>query len=202
LQSLDKHCVPDLKRFFANKAIFFMPNPLREDELWIFGYGSLMWNPGFEFEDVQRAKVYGVHRAPCIYSWVHRGTREQPGIVLGLARGGACVGKAFKVHPSNRDSTLAYLRDRELVTNVYLERQRSMVLESGSTVSAVTYIADPEHEQYAGRLGHEDLIVRIRNASGKSGPNDSYISDTTDHLRQMGIRDGLMERICAELTRD
>ena len=174
-------------------------NMMYTGDIWVFGYGSLMWNPGFDFLEVQRARAYGVHRAPCIYSWVHRGTRERPGIVLGLDQGGACIGKAFKISGDNRDETLDYLRARELVTNVYLERIRPIVLESGQSVRAVTYIADTKHEQYAGRLGHEALIAQIKGAVGKSGDNESYITDTADHLREMGIRDGLMERITAEL---
>jgi len=158
-----------------------------------------MWNPGFDFEDVQRAKIFGVHRAPCIYSWVHRGTRQRPGIVLGLARGGACIGKAFKVAQHNRDNTLDYLRARELVTNVYVETHRPITLQSGDRVTAVTYLADPKHEQYAGRLDHTALITQIKGAVGKSGPNEAYINDTTDQLREMGIRDGLMERVSSAL---
>ena len=95
------------------------------DDIWVFGYGSLMWNPGFDYLEVKRARIQGVHRAPCIYSWVHRGTRERPGIVLGLARGGACVGKAFRIDVKKSEEILNYLRARELVTNVYLERTRS-----------------------------------------------------------------------------
>ena len=176
-----------------------MLDVIENKDFWVFGYGSLMWNPGFEFQQVQLAKAHGVHRAPCIYSWVHRGTKERPGIVLGLARGGACIGKAFKVAAEHQRETLAYLRARELVTNVYLERLRPIHLASGEKVQAVTYIADANHEQYAGRLGHEALIRQIRGAVGKSGPNEAYIMDTADHLRELGIRDGLMEKICAEL---
>lgn len=179
-----------------------MLNNIPKDGLWIFGYGSLMWNPGFGFEEVRKARINGVHRAPCIYSWVHRGTRERPGIVLGLARGGACVGKAFRVAPQDCETTLGYLRQRELVTNVYVETQRPVTLETGENVKAVTYIADPRHEQYAGRLDHRELIAQIRGAVGKSGPNEAYIIDTTEHLREMGIRDGLMERISRELQRE
>ena len=180
-------------------ALLKVINNSDNNDLWVFGYGSLMWNPGIDFEEVQRAKVYGLHRAPCIYSWVHRGTRERPGIVLGLARGGACIGKAFRIHSSNAEKTLAYLRARELVTNVYLERHRQLFLDSGQQVTAVTYIADTRHEQYAGRLGHEELIAQIKGAVGKSGPNESYITDTNDHLLEMGIKDGLMARISREL---
>ena len=178
-----------------------MLNSFDTGDFWVFGYGSLMWNPGFDFEEVQLARIHGLHRAPCIYSWVHRGTRERPGIVLGLAQGGTCIGKAFRISGQNRDATLEYLRARELVTNVYLERRRSIVLESGESVEAVTYIADSKHEQFAGRLGHEALIAQIQGAVGKSGDNESYIIDTTEHLKELGIRDGLMERICRELSR-
>ncbi len=164
-------------------------------DIWVFGYGSLMWNPGFDFTEVKMARMVGVHRAPCIYSWVHRGTRERPGIVLGLARGGACSGKAFRIQAENRQEVLEYLRARELVTNVYLERIRPGTLETGEKVKMVTYIADTKHEQYAGRLTRDQLINQIKGAVGKSGPNEAYIIDTAEHLLELGIKDGLMEHI-------
>jgi len=169
------------------------------DHFWVFGYGSLMWNPGFDHLEVQRARVFGVHRAPCIYSWVHRGTQERPGIVLGLARGGACIGKAFKVCNSKKEETLDYLRARELVTNVYVEKIRTIHLENGLKVKAVTYIADTHHQQYAGHLTRDELVNQISGAVGKSGPNESYITDTADHLIEMGIEDGLMQQITKAL---
>ena len=169
------------------------------EDIWVFGYGSLMWNPGFDYLEVKRARMQGVHRAPCIYSWVHRGTRERPGIVLGLARGGACVGKAFRIGATQREEILDYLRARELVTNVYLERIRSGILDTGERVNMLTYIADTKHEQYAGHLTRDQLIDQIRGAVGKSGPNESYIIDTADHLLEMGIRDGLMEEVTQAL---
>ncbi len=171
-----------------------------ENHFWIFGYGSLMWRPGFDYLEACKARVNGVHRAPCIYSWVHRGTKERPGIVLGLAPGGACVGTAFKIAERDREEVIGYLRARELVTNVYLEVERKAVLESGERVSTITYIADTKHEQYAGRLSHADLIHQIKGAKGKSGDNESYILDTAAHLRSMNIRDSLMEGIADELA--
>ncbi len=170
------------------------------DHFWVFGYGSLMWNPGFPFQDSCRARMNGVHRAPCIYSWVHRGTKERPGIVLGLAPGGACIGTAFKISESDRAEVIDYLRSRELVTNVYLEVERNLILQTGETTPAVTFVADTSHEQYAGRLSHDALIRQIKGARGKSGDNESYILDTAAHLRSMNIRDRLMEAIAAELT--
>ena len=160
-----------------------------------------MWNPGFDYLDVKLAKIFGVHRAPCIYSWVHRGTRERPGIVMGLARGGSCLGKAFKISGLNAEKTIDYLRSRELVTNVYLEKIRPIHLETGEKISAVTYIADTKHEQYAGNLTEEQLIDQISGAVGRSGDNESYILDTANHLQELGIRDRLMERLASGLRR-
>lgn len=169
------------------------------DHFWVFGYGSLMWNPGFEFVASCRAKMSGVHRAPCVFSWVHRGTETKPGIVLGLDRGGACVGTAFKVRKALQAETIDYLRARELVTNVYLETKRAAVLKTGERVETVSYLVDRHHAQYAGRLSHDQLIWRIKDAVGKSGPNDAYFLKTADLLHKMNIRDRLMERIARAL---
>lgn len=159
-----------------------------------------MWNPGFAYEEACRARMSGVHRAPCIYSWVHRGTKERPGIVLGLDRGGACVGMAFRISTANWQKTLNYLRDRELVTDVYVETNRKAVLQNGETVQTVTYVADRNHAQYAGRLDHPALLKQIKGAVGKSGPNEEYILGCASHLREMGIRDRLMENLAQNLS--
>lgn len=167
--------------------------------LWVFGYGSLMWNPGFDYEERVTARMSGVHRAPCIYSWVHRGTKERPGIVLGLARGGSCMGVAFRVAKSNEERVVDYLRERELVTNVYLETSRRLKTSDGRVENALTYVADPHHDQYANRLSHEALVKQIRGAVGKSGANEDYIIDTADQMMREGIRDSLIEKLAAEL---
>ncbi len=164
-------------------------------DLWIFGYGSLMWNPGFEYLEAHRARLNGVHRAPCIHSWVHRGTRERPGIVLGLAPGGSCIGMAFRVHMDHTEETIEYLRARELVTNVYVETHRSCRLDTGETVTALTYVADTRHDQYAGKLAVSELAQTITGAVGGSGPNEEYILGCVAKMRAMHIRDGLMEAV-------
>ena len=100
-----------------------------EGDLWVFGYGSLIWKPGFAFLEQKPARLIGEHRSLCIYSMVHRGTPEKPGLVLGLDRGGACQGVAFRVAATERKTTVAYLREREQVTSVYIEAWRNVTLE-------------------------------------------------------------------------
>src|ERR1700724_1109131 len=127
---------------------------LSKGVVWVFGYGSLMWRPGFEFIEQVPARLIGEHRALCVYSFVHRGTPEKPGLVLGLDRGGACRGVAFRVAEKRRADTVAYLRAREQVTSVYREVMRSVWLENEARqrVSALAYVVVSGHGQYAGRL--------------------------------------------------
>src|SRR6476469_1528112 len=123
---------------------------LSKGDLWVFGYGSLMWRPGFEFIEQVPARLIGEHRALCVYSFVHRGTPEKPGLVLGLDRGGACRGVAFKVDGKRRAAAVNYLREREQVTSVYREVRRSVWLENEPRrVSALTYVVDRGHVHYA-----------------------------------------------------
>jgi glutathione-specific gamma-glutamylcyclotransferase len=168
-------------------------------DLWVFGYGSLMWRPGFDAVEIAPATLLGFHRALCVHSFVHRGTRERSGLVLGLDRGGSCKGIAFRVEAKNRDAVLAYLRDRELVTNVYLERMSGVTLEDGSKVQAVTYVVDRAHIQYAAGLSVDDAAQIVAGASGVSGTNPDYVANTVQHLRQMNIHDSLLEGIVKRL---
>jgi cation transport protein ChaC len=177
-------------------------SPMSEHgDLWVFGYGSLMWRPGFRFDVRAKATVTGWRRRLCIYSHVYRGTPERPGLVLGLDRGGECVGVAFRVDARFRDPTLKYLRDRELVTAVYLETFVAVALESGETAEAVTYVADPLHHQYAPPLARERLLALVRQGVGQSGANSEYVINTRDHLAEMGIADRELEELVADLRR-
>ncbi|MCS3739413.1 MULTISPECIES: gamma-glutamylcyclotransferase [unclassified Rhizobium] len=171
------------------------------DEFWVFGYGSLMWNPGFEFLERSQALVYGYRRSLCVRSWVHRGTEQNPGLVLGLDRGGSCRGMGFRIAPSLWDETIDYLRERELVTNVYLERCLPLQLADGRTSKAVAYVVDRKHTQYAGSLDAIAAASVVHRAQGKSGPNDAYVFNTLAHLRQMGIRDHWLEQVACEVER-
>lgn len=158
-------------------------------DLWVFGYGSLMWKPGFEFEDKRPALLRGAHRSLCVYSWVHRGTQDRPGLVFGLDRGGACRGMAFRVKAERAEATIAYLRAREQVTMVYLEAHRRIAFADGSTTTAVTYVVNRSHPQYAGMLPLDHQLELVRGAVGQSGANPEYVLNTASHLGELGIHD-------------
>ena len=162
-----------------------------QEELWVFGYGSLIWRPGFEYLDRVPAKLNGLRRALCVYSFVHRGTPEQPGLVLGLDRGGACRGIAYRVAAESREATVQYLRDREQVTSVYLEAYRQVDLMDGTArrVRALVFCVDRGHIQYAGRLPMEQQLHLVQKGHGRSGPNRDYVVSTVDALEALGIRD-------------
>jgi cation transport protein ChaC len=158
-------------------------------DLWVFGYGSLMWRPGFSFTERRGATVHGYHRALCVYSHVHRGTPEKPGLVLGLDRGGACRGIAFKVPAAEADATIAYLRGREQVTLVYRELFLRARLDNGRNVKALSYAVDRSHGQYAGRLDRPELERLVLQGKGVSGANPDYVRNTQAHLAELGILD-------------
>jgi cation transport protein ChaC len=169
-------------------------------DFWVFGYGSLMWRPGFAHTRTVKARVHGFRRALCVRSFVHRGTPERPGLVLGLDRGGSCLGLAFEVPGDLRDEVLNYLRDRELVTHVYRERLLPVSLPTGERVEAVSYVVDRRHEQYAGALHAEEAASHVRGAVGRSGPNEEYVLNTVDHLKALGIRDHWLEEVARRLA--
>ncbi|MCX7349297.1 MAG: gamma-glutamylcyclotransferase [Alphaproteobacteria bacterium] len=170
------------------------------EQFWIFGYGSLMWRPGFAFVRSEAARVHGYHRSLCVYSYVHRGTPEQPGLVLGLDRGGSCHGMAFQVAPETWEETIAYLRAREQVTSVYVEKRKAIALiASGRTVEAVTYVVDRAHRQYAGVLDDDVLERHVRLGQGVSGHCVDYVMNTLAHLREMKIHDPALERLGRKL---
>jgi glutathione-specific gamma-glutamylcyclotransferase len=173
-------------------------------DLWVFGYGSLMWRPGFEFIEQVPARLIGEHRALCVYSFVHRGTPEKPGLVLGLDRGGACRGIAFRVPEQRREETIDYLRAREQVTSVYREVVRSVWLENDARqrVSALTYVVDRGHVQYAGRLSLHEQLSHVRQGHGQSGANRDYVTSTVKAIEAQGFRDAQLHRLAMMLHDD
>jgi cation transport protein ChaC len=162
-------------------------------DLWVFGYGSLMWRPGFDFASRHHALVRGYHRALCVYSHVHRGTKERPDLVLGLDRGGSCKGVAFRVEANAAAPTLAYLRAREQVTSVYHEVFLRASLSDGRSVTAVCYVVDRKHPQYAGQLAEAELVRLVSQGAGVSGTNPDYVRNTSQHLGELAIRDKTLE---------
>ena len=175
-----------------------------DGDLWIFGYGSLMWRPGFEFVEQAPARLIGEHRSLCVYSLFHRGTAEKPGLVLGLDRGGACQGTAFRVQKSHRPAVVAYLREREQVTNIYREVMRSIWIEGDARQRqrALTYVVDRGHPQYAGRLTVEQQLHHIRQGHGVSGANVDYVLSTVKALEARGCRDPQLHQLAALLRGD
>ena len=161
------------------------------EDLWVFGYGSLIWNPGFPHTERVPARMVGLHRSLCVYSFVHRGTPEKPGLVLGLDRGGACRGIAYRVMAKQRTETLAYLRAREQATSVYLERVRTAWLagKPEKPVQAICYVVDRSHRQYAGRLSIHEQAHIVRQGHGGSGNNREYVLETVNALETLGMRD-------------
>jgi len=173
-------------------------------DLWVFGYGSLMWRPGFEHIERQHALLRGAHRSLCVYSVVHRGTERKPGLVLGLDAGGSCRGIAFRVQANIADRTLNYLREREQVTNVYRETHRQIELlgETPSKVEAVCFVVDRSHPQYAGRLPVKHQAEIVRDGRGASGHNVEYVVNTLSHLHEMGLHETALSEIVASLGPD
>jgi len=164
-------------------------------DFWVFGYGSLMWRPGFAHVETRRARLHGYRRSLCVSSFVYRGTPERPGLVLGLDRGGSCVGLAFRVPARLGGEALDYLRGRELVTGVYLERVLPVRLDGGGIVPALTYVVDRGHQQYAGTIDAAHAAALVSGAAGRAGPNEEYVLNTLDHLAALGIRDHWLEEV-------
>lgn len=162
--------------------------------MWVFGYGSLLWNPGFDPSDRQRAVLADYHRSFCMLSIHHRGTVDHPGLVLALDEkpGATCTGVAFKVRPSEEAAVLAYLRERELISSAYMERHVGLTLDGGAEIEALAYVIDGAHEQYC-QFPLEQQAQMIASAVGGRGPNTEYLFNTASHLVEMGIRDAEME---------
>ncbi|TCP38876.1 gamma-glutamylcyclotransferase [Rhodovulum marinum] len=162
------------------------------DGLWVFGYGSLLWKPGFPVAERRLARLDGWHRSFCMRSIHHRGTETEPGLVLALdaAPGACCHGVVLRAEPGTEDATLAYLRERELISSAYFETELDVVFEDGSDgLTSVAYVIDPDHVQYCGGLPLEDQAQIIARARGGMGPNDEYLFNTVDHLAELGIVD-------------
>jgi len=162
---------------------------------WVFGYGSLMWRPGFAFIERRTALLHGRRRAFCIYSVHHRGTYERPGLVLGLAPGGSVRGAAYRVADRDWEAVYAYLREREQPTETYFEAWRDIHIDGDGAAPALVFLSDTKHPQWAGALSHEAQADLIAGSKGLSGRNIDYLRDLVMHLHDDGVRDHGMEAL-------
>ncbi len=163
----------------------------------MFAYGSLMWRPDFEHEEARPARLAGYHRAMCILSNIYRGTDERPGLVLGLDRGGSCLGRAFRVAAGQAEAVRAKLYERELVTGVYFPRMLPVRLDDGRRVAALAFVADRRHVQYFPAGDPARAAALIRQGIGKAGTARDYLACTVEHLTALGIADGALHRLLA-----
>jgi glutathione-specific gamma-glutamylcyclotransferase len=175
--------------------------PLHQGDLWVFGYGSLMWNPGFPYAEKQPAVAHGVHRRLCVYSTRYRGTPEKPGLVMGLLSGGCCHGIAFRVLAKDVPPTRAYLTEREQLNKVYFEVFRPVKLRDGRTASALCYVVDQQHRQFAGKLSREEQLKFVEHSCGNIGPNRDYVCNTATALRDLGVEDRTLRWLADRLDR-
>ena len=164
-------------------------------DLWVFGYASLMWSPGFRYRDKAPGFVFGYHRSLCIYSHRHRGTPDRPGLVMGLRRGGSCWGMAFRVPAASASLVLAELWRREMRNRVYQPRLLRVRLGKRRVVRAVTFVADPGHRQYACDLDLGQTARLVAQGSGQRGHNLEYLHRTLEHMHELGVRDPHLERV-------
>jgi glutathione-specific gamma-glutamylcyclotransferase len=171
---------------------------------WVFGYGSLMWNPGFPFEERRHAVLPGFHRRFCIRSTMYRGTPEQPGLVLGVDAGGECHGMAFRIEASRRDEVLKYLEERELRNHVYTPTWVSVMI-NGELTEALTFVVKRDHQQFT-CVSDDEMATIIASCAGANGSNFEYLENTVHALHALGVPDReldiLHERVCALRAED
>lgn len=169
--------------------------------MWVFGYGSLIWDPGFPVAERQLAQISGWHRSFCMRSIHHRGSEDAPGLVLALdeAQGASCHGLAFRVVPGAEAETLAALRARELISSAYLERRLPVAFAGGGTALALVFVIDPHHVQYCGGLDLEEQAQIIATARGGRGANRDYLFATAAHLHDLGIADADLDWLAARV---
>ena len=170
-------------------------------DLWVFGYGSLMWSPDFSYADKKAGRVHGYHRALCIRSNRYRGTAEKPGLVLGLCRGGSCWGMAFRVQVGQAKQVLDTLWQREMLNKVYMPKFVPVSLPGPKRVQALAFVADTSHRQFVGELDIDGRARLVAQGIGQRGRCVDYIRNTLDHMRELGVHDPHLARILDAATR-
>jgi glutathione-specific gamma-glutamylcyclotransferase len=176
-------------------ANLFETWPAEERDPWVFGYGSLMWDPCFRYLETRRVLLRGYHRALCIRSFINRGTPEKPGLALGLDRGGSCSGFAFHLDPDNLAAAKAALWEREMRNGVYQPKVLPVRLAGGERVPALVFVARPDHPQYAGDLTPEESAALVARGIGAYGTALDYLRNVVRHLDAFGIADCPLHRV-------
>jgi glutathione-specific gamma-glutamylcyclotransferase len=178
-----------------------MASTVSKEAVWVFGYGSLMWRPGFEYVERIAARVHGYHRHFCVWSHRYRGSPKRPGLVLGLDRGGSCRGIAYRIAPDRAVEVLDYLHEREMITGVYRPSRLKMTELNGASrnrqITARTYVVDRAHPQYAGELTDRELAALVIQGVGTAGPCLEYLTNTVEQLVTMGMPDRRLETMLA-----
>lgn len=176
--------------------------PITPRPLWVFGYGSLIWNPGFPVAERRLGTLHGYARSFCMSSIHHRGTVERPGLVLALDQrdGASCRGLGFRVADEDAEATVDYLRERELISSAYVERAVPLVLDDGQEVTSLAYVVDTEHDQYVAHLTLEEQALIMAAAVGGRGPNTEYLWNTARHLADLGIADDDLDWLAARVA--
>lgn len=165
---------------------------------WVFGYGSLIWNPEIPYEGAEMARVHGFHRAFCIRSTRHRGTPAAPGVVLGLDRGGSCVGVAFRLHRATRRHAIERLYEREMQNRVYIPTLVGATLHDGRQIRALAFVANRDSDAYQ-RLTETEILGRLSGCHGGRGANRDYAINTWRALQERGVHDARLARLAHQL---
>lgn len=176
----------------------FLSSWLEHNDVWVFGYGSLVWRPEFAYVERRPALLKGYHRALCLWSRVNRGTPERPGLVFGLDIGGSCRGVAYRIQASEVRNTFTELWKREMPTGAYIPKWLSTRTPEGD-VQSLVFTIDRQRESYARGLTPLQLIQVVSGAQGTYGHCAEYVLETSRALREAGIRDRRLEAFANEL---
>ena len=171
------------------------------EDVWLFGYGSLMWNPACEVAESRPARIHGFHRRFCLWNTFGRGTPEKPGLMLALEPGGSCGGIALRIAAEKLESELAAVWAREMTTSSYAARWVRVRSAGATAFDAVTFVVNPASARYAGRLSHEETVRLLAQGAGPFGTSRGYLEGVVRELEQRGLRDRAMRALLRDIER-
>jgi len=186
---------------WIDRVLDVVPKHCKHEHLWVFGYGSLIWNPAFHFAEKRTARVHGYHRRFCLWTHLGRGTIQNPGLMLGLDHGGSCTGLGFRIDKNQVRTELDILFRRELISHAYIPTWVKMRFENGGIHHGITFVIDRQHERYTKKLDPITQSLHIATAAGPLGPNREYLFDLVEHLNELGLKDRALSRL-AQMVRD